>query len=1692
VIERFAGRFALLQHLGRGGMGDVYLARDLSTGSECALKRLHRGATRETAVQMEAEFRLLTRVSHPAVVRVFELGFSSDGHPFFTMEYVPGLPADRAIRRDDRASFAFAAVQLALGLEALHSAGIVHGDLKPSNLLVLPGSDPAGPPSGVRLLDFGLARMQHEAALHHSGTAGYAAPEVARGGPPTIASDLYGLGATLYHLASGRRPYDAPSVTGVLRMQQLGPPPAGPLEDAGVSPALRLLILRLMSPIPAERGDSAAEIRHELERLFPSAIRPLAERLAIGRLVGRERELAKLESWMAERDSRVRLQIVTGGDGAGASAMLDELAARAGVRRRRVIRLSGSLPPGAAAQVLLRRLLGDAEAAGLAAPARSERLAQWLQSDDAGLVDDDLPALIETATGCLAPEPAAEATMVLVDDSASLDPVTRALLRRLLLAPPGWGCIRRMVWARHGTPDHLAADERTLSDAGCAAVLELGALSKTDVARLASARLGANAPPALIEWLWARAAGHAGFTVELLRQAAASGALVEDEVGLRVVEPTLERLAAPPTLEAALLARLESLDAPARATVAALAVWNRVVPSDDLQRVEPRAAAAVVDSLVAAGLIARDERGALALRPPALGPVLLARLEPPARAALHEAVLRTGRPTAPERFEHLRALGRDAEALAAAEAAFSARPDERLALAAAALCEASAPGEAARWCERGGRALFDRARQADSVALFERALALDPAGEARHVRRAMLAHALFRAGAMTRLEPLLELWLADDPPAAARAKLLVTIASMHQAHGRYAEAETEYRTALELCEREGNDLEAGIVCMSLASTIQRLERLGEAETMASRAIEFYRRAGDQRGALRTQGAIAAFAMLAGRFDESQQRFAGALKAARVQRDRFVVEELLSRRVALWTLLGRWREAREDASEALQLALEDGRAGGAALLMSSCSLLEGLTGRVRAALLHARAARRLMHSSFPAMRATALRAQALAQRISGRLKQAERSMRRGLSLPGTPAEERDWGRAELGHILLTAGRAEDTRALLRGAEEQQPVASAGAAALALVTGRAALRLGELETSDRLLASAEAWRHDRPLGYFAALGLQLRAELALARGPSADGATLARQALEAFSALPAPADRAYAALEFARLAYAEDADDRVPVSRWLEEAAAGFQRLGHVRGRERALALLVRRLKRAQMPAEGAGRAHDLITAVRRLLDSLSDLRELAQRAMQLVVEQLDAERGVLLLLDAKSGRLVEMAEHGAVDASTRRSAVGYSRRVVERVAESGGVVLIDDAVSNPGGVSESILDLHLQSILCVPMYVGGHVVGAVYLDDSRRAGVFSEADRALLEGFAQLMAVAFEKSRGHQEVERVNRQLVGENIQLRMQAGVRFRTQNLVAVSSEMHRLLAVVERVAHSDATVLLTGENGTGKELIALTLHHTGRRHERPFVAVNCGAIPGGLLESELFGILPRVATDVAAREGRFVQANGGTLFLDEIAEMPAQQQVALLRVLSSREVTPVGGGAPIPVDVRIIAATNRDIVRLVETGGFREDLYHRLNVIPIEIPPLRERKADIPALAEHFARQFAEQQQRPAPQLSPELLATLMQSDWPGNVRALQNYIERIMAMSSGPVLFPHPLPRDLQAPSTTRLHGRKLAALVQELEQRLINEAMSRSGGNQSVAARDLGLTEQSMRYRLRKYAVSRARRKSRIRR
>ncbi|MBI5711457.1 MAG: sigma 54-interacting transcriptional regulator [Candidatus Eisenbacteria bacterium] len=1679
MIERFAGRYALVKRLGQGGMGEVFLARDLATGAECALKRMVAAPIRGDALDpgvMLREFEALTRVRHPTVVAVHELGFAPDGAPYFTMEYVPGLAADRALVRGDWPALFFTAAQVAHGLEALHAAGVCHGDLKPSNLLVVPGLAPDALPAGVRLVDFGLAGLLGQTMRGHRGTPGYAAPEVVRGESPGPAADLYGLGATLYTLVAGRAAFSGHVSSELLQRQQAGPPPALALEEAGAPPALVQLVLRLMAPLPVERPRDAREVRRELERIHPAARRPLAERLQTVVVVGRERELALLERRLAQPGRRARVVVLDGEPGAGKSAVLGELAARATLAGRSVVQLSCASfeTQGELALALMRRLAADAGADPSTLP---------LPARNAATAEESLGAMADAAaewTRAIAER--SGAPLLLLDDGEAVDPLSRAFVRRLVLHPAAAPSL--WVWARRPLPDGAPEDERALIEAGVAEPLALGPLDAEGAARLAAVRLGDPAPASLLEFLWARAGGHPGLTLELLRAAAAAGAVEESDAGLLVRAERLAEVRVPASFEESLLERLGALPPPARAAAAALAAWGRPADEARVAALEP-AAAGGCEALLAAGLAARDAAGRLRLAPPALSARLLEGVAPEARSALHRAALAADDLSPAERFRHLRGAG-DARGALAVAGSPEAAGDETLAIEAAALAETEAPDMAAVRHEVAARLLAARGRYGQAIPHLERALALEPAGEARPRRWAMLATACFRAGRPAEVARVVERALAEDPPPAMRARLLVDEAARLHAEGQLQPAFVAAGEAVSLAAGTSDDEAMGHAALTLAAVLLESGHLEEAEEQAQRAMRAYERCGLALGRIRAMVNSAAIAGTRGKVDEAERLCREAVAEARERGARVALEEALMRLAALLLQTGRWSATHEALTEAVRIALEDGRARSAAIAVASLAMTEGLAGRPRAARRQARAAIRLARASLPAMEPQAWRALALAHRIAGRPGRSERAARHALSLAmrrGTTDEIR-WCRIELARLLAGAGRWKEAGELCERALEGDRTSEAGAIVLAALAGRAALRLGAAAAATKRLADAETRLRGAPAPYAAALVEQLRAESALAGRRTAEGIECARRALDALAALPAPADRALALLDFARLALAADSETRAPVLAWLEEAAGAFERFGDRRNRERALAYSVQWLRESLATRPAAAADRSLLDAVSRLLHSLPDLRELTRRAMRLAVEQLGAERGVLLLADPESGRLEPMAEYGAVDATTRRDAVGYSRRVVERVTRGGSALLIGDAPSDPRAVSQSVTDLGLRSIVCVPMFLRGKVVGAVYLDDSRRPDAFGENERALLDGFAQLMAVAIENSRGQQEVERANERLVEENLSLRREVGARFRTQKLVAASSAMQQVIALIEQAARSDSTMLLTGENGTGKELIARVLHHSGKRALGPFVAVNCGAIPETLLETELFGILANVATGVRARVGRFVQAHGGTLFLDEIGEMPLQQQVALLSAISNREITPVGGGDPIHVDVRIIAATNRDVGRMLEEGAFREDLYYRLNVIPLEVPPLRARKADIPAMARLFVEQFAAQQEREAPELSPEFLAALMQSDWPGNVRELQNYIERVLALNPGRVLHPNPLPRDLESRGEDLKLGRarRLAEVVGKIERKVVAEALERAGGNQSHAARELGMSEASIRYRIRRYGLA----------
>jgi DNA-binding NtrC family response regulator len=325
----------------------------------------------------------------------------------------------------------------------------------------------------------------------------------------------------------------------------------------------------------------------------------------------------------------------------------------------------------------------------------------------------------------------------------------------------------------------------------------------------------------------------------------------------------------------------------------------------------------------------------------------------------------------------------------------------------------------------------------------------------------------------------------------------------------------------------------------------------------------------------------------------------------------------------------------------------------------------------------------------------------------------------------------------------------------------------------------------------------------------------------------------------------------------------------------------------------------------------------------------------------------------------------------------------------------------------------------------------------------------------------------------------------ENRSLREALGKRYSHPNIVARSAKMQEVLATVERVAPTNSTVLLGGESGVGKDLIARAIHEKSRRASGPFLKINSTAIPENLLESELFGFEKGAFTGaVASKPGKFELADKGTLFLDEIGDVPPATQVKLLRVLQEREFERLGGTKTVKVDVRLIAATNRDLRAALEEGTFREDLYYRLNVVPIDIAPLRERKEDIPELANLFITRFAGDSGKPVESISPEAMKILVNYHWPGNVRELQNIVERACALAKGNVLEVDDIHLDIRPAKASTGAGGFLpdGMTLEQWEDEMVQEALRRANGNKSQAARLLGLSRNALRYRLSKIGIA----------
>jgi len=521
--------------------------------------------------------------------------------------------------------------------------------------------------------------------------------------------------------------------------------------------------------------------------------------------------------------------------------------------------------------------------------------------------------------------------------------------------------------------------------------------------------------------------------------------------------------------------------------------------------------------------------------------------------------------------------------------------------------------------------------------------------------------------------------------------------------------------------------------------------------------------------------------------------------------------------------------------------------------------------------------------------------------------------------------------------------------------------------------------------------------------------------------------------------------------------EDEDQPVPPSR-VEFDDSHFSAETKLIHPKEVLYLQPERLLR-ELPATSAvARNLNALLKISRVVHAIRDLEELQAQLLDLIFEVVPAGRGAILLAEGTA------QEFSCLYARTRQAGqpqlVRVSRTIARQVMQENVAILgVDVPTSAALRDVESLVASEVRSLLCVPLTVFQRVIGCIYLDSTNATNRFHEDHLQLLAAIAGISAVALDNARRLQWLEQENQRLTTEVRQ----------EQNLVGEGPRMQEIFQFLARAAPSESTVLIEGESGTGKELAARALHRNSPRGNRPFVAINCAAIPEALLESDLFGHERGAFTGAAVQKrGRLEIADGGVVFLDEIGELVPALQVKLLRVLQEREFERVGGTHTIKVDIRLIAATNRDLSAAVRTGDFRQDLYYRLAVVRLTMPPLRERREDIPMLVRHFLQKYAKRSNLKPKPVSREAMAALVNYEWPGNVRELENAIERALVMGSSDAVLLEDLPESLlEQESAAEMHEGKYHASLKELKKQLIIDAVEQTRGNYVEAAGILGV-------------------------
>ena len=1746
---RFPSRYQILEVLHESEATAVCRVLDAQTSREQAVKLLRSApADGDQLARFKSEFATLASLEHPNLVKVSEFGVTADGFPYFTMDYIAGRKISDWFDGRDWEALYDVILQAASALHRIHAAGVLHLDVKPSNLLI----DERGVP---KLMDFGLA-LETRTLLDRQirGTLHYIAPEVLRQERVDARADLYALGMTLYETVTRTLPGQGREPIDVIRMHLEGDIVRAS-SVCSVPPALDRIIARLLETDPRDRFSSAAELAHAVadaagRSVSASAFLGGRGGLYAAPLIGRREEVTKLTDLIAAAgESRGSAVIVAGAEGVGKSRVVREAVLRAQLDGARVFtgrcpvnrktiyapffeifeQLVRAVHPEANALEEVRRLLrpmfgGSAEGVR---PRRGRKFGFYSRVAHAM---QDMYGYLTTN------HPAGASPLILVlEDLQWADPSTTELFAFLAGEARHSKLVLIGTLATDGAGDAIDAPSTSSEWEKRAADLDIpmiriGPLAEDGVREHVESLLGVRQLDAdLVRWMQWESGGSPLHVRRIVDYLVDHEHVRWDGDAWAIDSSAIGALRIPGGAVSFLMERIERLGSAERQVVEAAAVIGETAPLALLMRtaaLPPEEAWAAVTAASRLGVVEESPDG---------------RRVSFAHIHLRDAIYNT---TSDRRRSelHLRAgdwleetMLAGAPQLVGQVAYHFARANEtergvRYSVAAGDLASRTMAHEEAADFYRAALELMDLGGLDEAAKAEVREKLADAYYRRDDYRAAMHSYQYLLKSVQSRS--------ADDAANADLARVNKKIGKVLVRRGDYDAALAYFQNALAIYEGLDETLQVAEILNRVAWIYRQKDDLASASDAAGRAKTLLEPMERNVVYGYVENMLGLIEYSAGEWERSRDLLLSAIDLA----ETLGSEQL--RKVAsmnlgntLWKL-GEWKTALEYFRRNLQISEAEGDLWDLISCYNNIGVIEFGRGNFRAAADFFEKSIRL-DEKIGAVDQEAFARENLGEALEmiGRWDEAAAQYQRCLALEGF--DEVRTSRVSvyvpLARITMKRGNAaaaaEYAQKALHAAERarDEDLAAEAAFALALIeeerendaeaerhlaralsifeahatvqalaraytaAARLALRRHDVEGAAAHLSNGRTLAERLGDGLTLATNEWVAARIAFVRGDREEGVARFETAREQFEALETPYEVGRLLFDFGLLR--EEAD---VATETIRGAIRAFEKLGARHDLERARGALFRIRPSWKPPEQNVVGLYEIV----KIINSTLDVEEVLNRVLDVCLRRLRAERGMILLLDpitnALRTRVVRNIRDGA-DVDARRS----PQSVVKEVIRTGRAIMSADASTDDRFRSESMIAENILSVVCVPLVIRERVAGAIYVDHRQTRHLFAPKDMTFMEAFADQAAIAIENARLFEELEEAKSRLAIENESLRREVLVDKHLDSLVGQSSAVSKIHFAIRKASAGSSTVLIRGESGTGKGLVARIIHNIGPRRQAPFIKFNCAALPETLAESELFGHEKGAFTGADRRKlGRFELANGGTIFLDEIGKVSLAMQAKLLRVVEEKEFERVGGTQTIKTDVKIITATNLDLEKAIEEGQFREDLYYRLNIVPLTLAPLRERKEDIPLLAEHFIRKICRDLGVETKRLAAGVLELFYEYNWPGNVRELEANLHRAIVMASGEkltaddftaILAPSRpgVAANVVAPSGSLLNssiarleisGDVYDSVMSSVDRQLIGRALEISGGRIREAARRLGVARNTLKAKMLKYGMA----------